>query len=572
MKTAPGRFTRVPAVVVILVSSLLLASPATARPGPGEATRFAPAETDMVLIPGGTFVMGCAATDGECFEDERPTRRVTITQGFWMDVSEVTVAAYRRFARATGQSMPPAPSWVLADSQPVTNVTWDDAAAYCSWAGGRLPTEAEWEYAARGGNEAWKYPWGATASHEHANWDGVEGRDRWSRVAPVGSFEPNAFGLLDMAGNAWEWTGDWFDAHTYSASPAVDPGGPPSGTLRAVRGGAFNVPPRSLRVSNRGKFSPAARNQAFGFRCVRPVQAGQAAGAPSPLATPPPTPPIVQPAGGTTTAGPKPTAPVAVPVVAAIPPAAGGAPVPAGSTTAAGTRRSFPPAMGEMAHVPAATFEMGAVRGDGSGFSDEQPRHAVTITRAFWIGVTEVTFAQYRTFAEATGQPMPRVPNWADESHPVVGVTYDDAVAYCRWAGGRLPSEAEWEYAARSGAGSIKYPWGGDISHDDANFDGTGGRDQWMKSSPVASFPPNGLGLFDVSGNVWEWCADWYEERFYARSPAIDPTGPAEGKARVVRSGCWTSDPGRLRTSYRFSLDPSDSQVSVGFRCVRDAQ
>jgi len=225
-----------------------------------------------------------------------------------------------------------------------------------------------------------------------------------------------------------------------------------------------------------------------------------------------------------------------------------------------------------MAYMPAGTFEMGAVRGDGSGFSDEQPRHAVTITRAFWIGVTEVTFAQYRAFAEATGHPMPHVPNWADESHPVVGVIYEDAVAYCRWAGGRLPSEVEWEYAARGGAGSVKYPWGGDIGHDDANFDGTGGRDQWMKSSPVASFPPNGLGLFDVSGNVWEWCADWYEERFYARSPAVDPTGPAEGKARVVRSGCWTSDPGRLRTSYRFSLDPSDSQVSVGFRCVRDAQ
>ena len=266
MKPAPGRSPRIPAVVVILVCFLLLASPAPARPGPGESTRFAPAETDMVLIPGGTFVMGCAATDGECFEDEKPARRVTVTQGFWMDVSEVTVAAYRRFARATGRSMPPAPSWVLADSQPVTNVTWDDAATFCGWAGGRLPTEAEWEYAARGGNESWKYPWGATVSHDNANWDGSDGRDRWSRVAPVGSFEPNAFGLLDMAGNAWEWTGDWFDARTYSASPAVDPGGPPSGTLRVVRGGAWNAPASYCRSATRLPLEPTHKCFNTGFR------------------------------------------------------------------------------------------------------------------------------------------------------------------------------------------------------------------------------------------------------------------------------------------------------------------
>ncbi len=471
--------------------------------------------------------------------------------------------------------MPSAPGWVLADSLPVTNVTWDDATSYCGWAGGRLPTEAEWEYAARGGIEGRPYPWGAAAARENANWDGAEGRDRWTKVAPVGSFEPNAFGLVDMAGNAWEWTGDWFDARAYSASPAIDPTGPASGTLRVVRGGAFNVQPRSLRVSNRGKFSPSGRNEAFGFRCVRPVQPSRATGAPTPLPLPQPTPsPLPSPSTPAATGGAPPatmSAPAIVPVPPTPQPQAGDMPTLAGSPPASGARRAFPPVAGEMVHVPAGTFEMGAVRGDGSGFSDEQPRHPVTLTRAFWIGVTEVTFAQFRAFAEATGHPMPHVPNWADEAHPVVGVTFEDAVAYCRWAGGRLPTEAEWEYAARGGAGSVKYPWGGDISHDDANFDGTGGRDQWMKSSPVASFPPNGFGLFDVSGNVWEWCADWYEERFYARSPAVDPTGPGEGKARVVRSGCWTSDPGRLRTSYRFSLDPSDSQVSVGFRCVRDA-
>jgi formylglycine-generating enzyme required for sulfatase activity len=223
-----------------------------------------------------------------------------------------------------------------------------------------------------------------------------------------------------------------------------------------------------------------------------------------------------------------------------------------------------------MVWVAPTTFEMGAVRGDGSGFGDEQPRHAVTLSVGYWIGATEVTVAQYRRFAEATGSAMPAVPNWADDAHPAVEVSWEQAVAYCRWAGGRLPSEAEWECAARGGVAGLKYPTGAVISHDDANFDGTGGRDQWVKSSPVGSFAPNGFGLVDVAGNASEWVADWYEERYYADSPAVDPPGPAEGKTRVVRGGNWASDPGRLRTSYRFSLDPGDAQVTLGFRCARD--
>ena len=547
---------------------------AFAQVRPAEKARFAPAETDMVFVAPGTFVMGCVSTDTECFDDERPAHRVTVSQGFWMDATEVTVAAYRKFARATGRTLPPAPAWGLADGQPVTNVMWDEAVAYCGWAGGRLPTEAEWEYAARGGSEGWKFSWGATASRDNANWDGSEGRDRWTRVAPVGSFEPNALGLLDTAGNAWEWTADWFDARAYAGSPAIDPQGPASGTLRVVRGGAFNVQPRSLRVSNRGKFSPAARNEAFGFRCVRSAGGGPVPVAPPPPAAPAPTaagptpaPPVTSEATASSA-----TVPTTTPLAPAEQPIAATASLASTPFPPVGTRKRFPPADGELVSIPAGNFEMGAVRGDGSGFSDEQPRHRVTLTQGFWISVTEITFAQYRVFAQATGHVMPHVPTWADETHPVVGVTFDDAVAYCTWAGGRLPTEAEWEYAARGGAGSLKYPWGADITHDDANFDGTGGRDQWMKSSPVASFAPNLFGLFDVSGNVWEWCVDWYEERYYARSPAVDPTGPPEGKARVVRSGCWTSDPGRLRTSYRFSLDPSDSQVSVGFRCVRPSR
>ncbi|MGE5236152.1 MAG: formylglycine-generating enzyme family protein [Acidobacteriota bacterium] len=538
----------------------------------GEAKRVGPADTNAVWIPAGRFTMGCVASDPDCFPDEKPPHQVTLAGGFWLDATEVTVASFRRFTHATGYAQPPAASFPQGDAHPVVNVTWDDAVAYCRWNGGRLPTEAEWEYAARAGAEGTVFPSGAAIGHDAANYEGAEGRDRWTRTAPVGSFDPNAWGAVDLLGNVWEWTQDWYDPHAYSTSAAPDPHGPPTGSLRVIRGGGWNSQPRSLRLSNRGKFAPAARSEALGLRCaydptpedagaasVERVPAPQMAPAPAltPSASPPPPP-----------SSSSPLAAAAAPTAVAPPP-----PPPGRVATAAtaGTRRSFPPSGSEMAWVPPGTFEMGAVRGDGSGFADEQPRHEVALTRGFWIDTTEVTFAEYRRFAEAAGAAMPRLPNWADDTHPVVNVTWQNAVDYCRWTGGRLPTEAEWEYAARGGTSGLRYPWGDDISHDDANFDGTGGRDQWAKSSPVRSFPPNGFGLYDVAGNAWEWTADWYEDRYYAHSPASDPTGPEVGRARVVRGGCWTSDPGRLRASYRFSLDPSDSQVSVGFRCVRDA-
>jgi formylglycine-generating enzyme required for sulfatase activity len=509
----------------------------------------------MAWIPAGSFVMGCVAADGECFDDESPAHRVTLARGFWLDVTEVTVGSYRAFGRATGRGAPSAPPFAQGEGHPVVNVSWDDALAYCTWAGGRLTTEAEWEYAARGGREGSKFPWGDVASHEHANYQGREGRDAWSNTAPVASFAANGFGLHDTAGNVWEWTADWYAPDSYASAGAASGTGPSSGTLKVLRGGSFAYPPRSMRLSNRGKFPPTQRHSSFGFRCARDGEAGAEA-----------VPATEQPAQeGTSqvTASPS-DAPAMAASATATPPRA------ATSQAAAASRRTFMPAAIEMVWLPPTTFEMGAVRGDGSGFGDEQPRHAVTLSRGLWIGITEVTVGQYRRFAEATGSAMPAVPSWADEAHPVVEVTWDQAVAYCRWAGGRLPTEAEWECAARGGVAGLKYPHGAAVSHDDANFDSTGGRDRWAKSSPAGSFTPNGFGLVDVAGNASEWVADWYQERYYADSPAVDPAGPAEGKTRVVRGGNWASDPGRLRTSYRFSLDPGDAQVTLGFRCARD--
>ncbi|MBP1619494.1 MAG: hypothetical protein H6Q02_261 [Acidobacteria bacterium] len=532
-------------ICLALVALAPLPARAGEPPAAGETRRFPPADREMAWIPPGGFVMGCVTADGECFEDESPAHPVTIARGFWLEVSEVTVASYRAFCRATGRTPPPPPPFAQGDSHPVVNVTWDDAGAYCAWAGGRLPTEAEWEYAARGGNAGSKYPWGDVAGHEHANYQGREGHDAWSNSAPVGSFAANGFGIRDAAGNVWEWTADWYAPDAYAGAGAAGGAGPPEGTLKVLRGGSFAYPPRSLRLSNRGKFPPTQRHESFGFRCARDGD-GDA----------PPAVPTPNVAAGAAAAAAVPTSPA--------PPLTTAAAAPAGQ------RRTFMPAGVEMAWIAPTTFEMGAVRGDGSGFGDEQPRHPVTLSRGFFIGVSEVTFAQYRRFAGATGKQMPTVPNWADDAHPVVEVSWEQADAFCRWAGGRLPTEAEWECAARGGVAGRRYPGGTEISRDDANFDGSGGRDVWAKSSPSGSFAPNGYGLVDVAGNASEWVADWYEERYYAVSPAVDPTGPVEGKTRVVRGGNWASDPGRLRTSYRFNLDPGDAQVTLGFRCARD--
>ena len=241
--------------------------------------------------------------------------------------------------------------------------------------------------------------------------------------------------------------------------------------------------------------------------------------------------------------------------------------------SAPGEKRSFGPSNARYAWVPAGTFQMGCVPQDAECDRDEKPRHPVTLSRGFWMKETEVTVGEYRGFARATGRGMAPAPSFSQrDDHPVVNVTWDDATAYCRWAGGRLPSEAEWELAARGGRDGAKYPWGGAISHNDANYDGTSDRDRWEETAPVASFAANGFGLFDMVGNVWEWVADWHDSGYYARSSAADPTGPSWGSFRVLRGGSWSYNSWILRVSYRSRFDPSDWSDGRGFRCARDVE
>jgi len=166
------------------------------------------------------------------------------------------------------------------------------------------------------------------------------------------------------------------------------------------------------------------------------------------------------------------------------------------------------------------------------------------------------------------------VPKTGFEDHPVLEVSWYGARAFSGWVGGRLPTEAEWEYAARAGGQNLKYPNGDTLTHDDANFSGTGGRDQWTETSPVGSFAPNPLGLYDMAGNVWEWCADWFDAEYYGtfNSTARNPKGPDSGTQRVLRGGSWNVNPYYLRCANRSWNVPTSRLNYDGFRCVQDVR
>jgi len=215
-----------------------------------------------VWIPPGTFMMGCSPGDDECNDDEKPSHQTAISRGFWIGQTEVTVRAYKRFAAATGRQMPVDPNFNSGwanDGMPIVMVSWDDAHDFCTWAGGRLPTEAEWEYAARGGNPEARYG----KLDEIAWYDKNSG----GQTHEVAQKRANGFGLSDALGNVWEWVDDWYDHNYYQNSPPQDPSGPKSGQYRVLRGGSWSLIPSVIRVSFRYSLNTAVRNYVIGVRC-----------------------------------------------------------------------------------------------------------------------------------------------------------------------------------------------------------------------------------------------------------------------------------------------------------------
>ncbi len=204
-----------------------------------------------VWIPPGKFQMGCSPGDAECFDNERPAHEVTITKGFWLGQTSVTQQAYRR---VTGKN----PANHKGATLPVEEVDWNEAQAYCKAIGGRLPTEAEWEYAARAGSTGVRY----------GNLDEIAwyGGNSGNKSQEVGQKAPNAFGLYDMLGNTWQWVADWNGP--YQPGPQTDPTGPASGQLKQPRGGSWGSSSRLTRASYRGSVEPEHRGGKLGIRCA----------------------------------------------------------------------------------------------------------------------------------------------------------------------------------------------------------------------------------------------------------------------------------------------------------------
>jgi uncharacterized protein (TIGR02996 family) len=239
----------------------------------------------------------------------------------------------------------------------------------------------------------------------------------------------------------------------------------------------------------------------------------------------------------------------------------------------------------ELALIPAGAFLMGSPK-DEAGRLDNEQRHEVEITRAFWLAVHPVTVGQFAAFAQATDYRQTRWqhPGFPQEdTHPVVWVSWNDAQAFCTWLTQtdpgrlyRLPSEAEWEYACRAGAPEA-YPFHigqplHSLSSTQANFDGNypyGGAAKGpylQRSTPVGSYPPNGWGLYDMHGNVYEWCADRYGAAYYKGSPRQDPPGPPRGSYRVIRGGSWINRGQSCRSAYRGWRAPTSRNSYLGFR------
>ncbi|MGD0092528.1 MAG: SUMF1/EgtB/PvdO family nonheme iron enzyme [Planctomycetota bacterium] len=533
---------------------------------------------ELVLVKAGEFVMGC---DNEKPE-EKPAHKVKISKPFYIAKYKTTVAQFRAFAETANYRTQAEqdgnkgwiwegnvhkeaaginwkmPGFPQEDNHPVCVVSWDDVQEFCKWAAtktGRtvgLPTEAQWEYACRAGTTTSFNTGDADSDLDQAAW---LDRNSDNHTHPVGQKKPNAWGLYDMHGNLFEWCQDWRQNDYYKESPAADPPGPALGKERMARGGSWGSPSAGCRSSARiASASPAFRCPNSGFRVVVLDVAWTDA--------------LLQPA-----------APIQKPETAA----------PASQTAldlGGGVKMELVP-------VQAGEFMMGS----DNEQPEEKPAHKVQIGKPFYIAKYKTTVAQFRMFAEAAKYqtlaeqdgnkghswgPEGRLKevagvNWKmpgfpqEDSHPVCLVAWDDAREFCKWAArktGRavaLPTEAQWEYACRAGT-TTRFNTGDKDSdlEQAAWFDGNSDH----RTHLVGEKKPNAWGLYDMHGNVCEWCEDCYQKDYYKESPAADPPGPLPGEQRVLRGGSCNFPPWFCRSGHRAAASPVIRTPDIGFRVV----
>jgi formylglycine-generating enzyme required for sulfatase activity len=530
---------------------------------------------EMALVPAGCFVMG--STDEQIdyamqelldrrafYANEQPAHQQCFAEPFWIDVYEVTNGQYGSYDVRPG------------DDLPRDYISWFDSAAHCESRGARLPTETEWEYAARG-PDSLIFPWGNEFDSSRLNYcdmtcgsPGADTRvsDGYPLTAPVGSFPGGIswIGALDMSGNVWEWTSNLLYDYPYRTDDGREVGiDADSTSFRTLRGGAWIDNPFALRVANRNEHAPVDQTTIFGFRCARSFDSRKE---PAETSQKPPSPLVSKP-----------------PLEAQL-----------------GDTWIRPADHAVTVFVPSGTFAMGTgTTGRPDGYWEELPQHEVTLD-GFWMDKFEVTNAQFADFLQARGNQEEGGVTWLEldselclieqvgdayqpkegyADHPVIDVSWYGAQAFCQWVGGRLPTEAEWEYAAR-GPESRIYPWGNEYDCSRGNFHdwtdpidpeylipGERGCDGIDFTSPVGAFPSGAswCGALDMAGNVYDWVADWGTS-FYPSGRQVNPTGPITGTEKVVRGGSWNNHHLTVRTAFRGDYRPLNRSYYIGFRCV----
>ena len=493
---------------------------------------------EMVLIPAGKFMMGSPASESGRRPNETQ-HEVTLTKSYYIGKYEVTQEQWEGLIgnnpsiRTKGAKLP------------VTNVSWNDCQEFIKKlnamtnGGYRLPTEAEWEYACRAGTTT-AYSFGDSLTKADAN-----SRDGNARsIKSVGSYNSNAFGLYDMHGNVWEWCEDW--KADYPAGAVTDLKGYAKGNAHVLRGGSFIFNASNARSSNRdGYLSPSSLQHDLGFRLARTVDI-KAAVAPA-------------------ISNAKP---------AEIMPAMGNLLVsPFSEAKAKEVQKEVAKSLNkeveekedlgkgiklEMVLIPAGKFMMGSPVSEKPRFSNER-QHEVTLIKPYYMGKHEVTQEQWESV-------MGNNPSQSKgEKLPVTNVSWNDCQDFIKKLNAktngsyRLPTEAEWEYACRAGISTV-YSVGARLTNTDANIEGS-------STKAVGSYKANAFGLYDMHGNVWEWCEDWKAD--YPMRAVTDPKGPTKGTFRVLRSGTFGSDASSARSSKRGDNLPSLQYFTVGFRLAK---
>ena len=449
----------------------------------------------MVTVEGGTFTMGGTSEQGAVASDEKPTHSVTLST-YLIGKTEVTQELWQAVMGTN-------PSTTKGNSLPVVKVSWNDCQTFINklnvltGKNFRLPTEAEWEYAARGGNKSKAYKYSGSSTIGNVAWYKANA----GIIKPVASLQPNELGIYDMSGNVWEFCNDWYG--NYSGEAQTNPIGPANGDYRVQRGGSCATSADQCRISYRGAADPTAPFDHVGLRLCLPTEP---------------------------------------------------------SFTVNGV--SF-----DMVKVEGGTFTMGATAEQTGVFGDEKPTHQVTLP-SYYIGKTEVTQELWQ--AVMGSNPS----NFTGTNLPVEKVSWDDCKTFIAKLNAltgknfRLPTEAEWEFAARGGNKSRGYKYCGSNTLSDVawyvdNSDN--------KTHPVAAKAPNELGIYDMSGNVLEWCNDWYSSSYYTSESQTNPTGPDSGSSRVRRGGSWNSSENTCRVSYRGNNTPSFRYNYLGLRLCLSA-